>query len=343
MSQKIFCLFNCFNNYDIVASKVMQFYIENAVEYITTVRDNNATPNIKILTYYENTPFMSYAVNILPGSNPTGYMYGKQYVDYIYLLGLVSVCLARIDESNTVIYTHQGMINNPGFASLYNIANQLNKTTVLWTDDLRNLWGTTDDPLVIGMSPLPYKYLWTAGNSTGNPENMVYPKGMNGYLVPNLASDKDLCPKVDMQQFSTNWNTFVDMIVRGENIARQNQAGRPNLRTRNLITIGKLIIAYVETGKDVQYGRGWVPGLAPAGANATLWWDMELIIFQNKGLLYTEEQTFIDNNRRHSANMQTTVQQAMPQIPTQFFSEKNVENLKFAAQSLAKGLADLTR
>jgi hypothetical protein len=141
------------------------------------------------------------------------------------------------------------------------IANQLNKKTVYWTDDLRNIWGTTDDPLFIGMAPLPYKYLWTASENPDQPEEFKsQPKGLNGSKTfPNLAKDVNLCPTVDYNYFKSNWNSFIELIERSVCVQKQTSGTITNTRLNNLIQLGKKIIDYVEFQKDDNLGLGWNP------------------------------------------------------------------------------------
>ena len=49
MSNNIFCLLNCFNNYDIVAGKIIEFYIKNAVSSL-----NTSGNSIDIKTYFNH-------------------------------------------------------------------------------------------------------------------------------------------------------------------------------------------------------------------------------------------------------------------------------------------------
>jgi hypothetical protein len=286
----IFCLLNCFDNYAIVASKLIEFYIQNAAKAIQG-RD------VQTMSFFEKTPYVLYQLYMLPSAKPLGTeKFSKQYTDFITILGLTAVTLARIYDSEAVVFAHQGVVPYPGFATMYAAANTMNKITAYWTDDLRNLWGTSDDPLMIGMAPMPYKYLWTASMKPDQtPAFNVQPKGLNGPLSsPNIGSDTNRCPVMDEDKFKGKWNSFLALLRDGQSVQRQNTSAI-NKRMSNLINIGMKIITYVENTKDAKYGRGWVPGASPQ-FNSTLFSDMNLVIGQNKSLLYNEEAAFIDAN-----------------------------------------------
>lgn len=299
----IFCLLNCFNNYEVVAGKLVEFYISNA---ITGLNPGNKSP--KILNYFNSTPFILYSEVFLPGETiPQQYFpRSKQLIDFVTLISLTAVTLARIKSSEITVFAHQGVVLNTGFATMYTIANQLNIKTAYWTDDLRNIWGTTDDPLFIGMAPLPYKYLWTSGeNPAQKPEFNSQPKGLNGSLVqPNLAKTDNLCPVVSQEKFKNNWNSFIDLFNRSNSIQKQNTGTITNSRINNLIKLGNLMIKYVEIDKgSTQYsslGLGWNPSI-----NTTIYSDLEFIISQNLSLLYLEEQDFFKTNTNNTPNLMT--------------------------------------
>ena len=286
----IFCLLNCFNNYEIVSETIIKMYIKNAINSLSS----NTTTKVMSLT--DSTPYFLYSLYLLPGNKVQNLNASKQYQDYITILGLASVVLARIVSSDITVYARQDMTDLPGFSTMLAIANQLNKKVVMWTDDLRNLWGTSDDPLVIGMSPLPYKYLWSADTKNGQDSKYdSQPKLLNGNVVPALASSDNLCPTISTCTLEKCWNTFITLINEADVIQTENKAGTLNLRCSNLSKIGQDIISYVENTKDQKYGRGWNPAI-----NYTLWWDIQYVVLENLGLLYSTEKEFI------SANLPTT-------------------------------------
>lgn len=341
----VFCLLNCFSNYEVVASQIIQFYIENAIKALS----KNPDISVPIKSYFSDTPFLLYSMNLLPGESiklPSGFKRSKQFTDFIIILSLSCVTLARIYNSSVTVFAGQGVVVNPGFASLYTLANQLNVKTVYWTDDLRNIWGTTDDPLFIGMAPLPYKYLWTASEDSNQPP--IYntqPKGLNGpNIFPNLAQSEDLCPKVDINSFEKNWNTFIELILRSDNIQKeQNNRKMSNIipgdgsRLGNLIAIGNAIIEYVEVTKCKLYpelGCGWNPII-----NTTLYLDIEKVISENLNLLYIEENNFF----RYSTRISPGVPITTPNIKDKI--EFNVplfnQNGKNIAMAFANGLNNI--
>jgi hypothetical protein len=286
----IFCLLNCFNNYEIVAGKIVEFYIQNAI--------NALNPSMKneIQTYYNSTPFILYSLFFLPNSTvplPPKLCRSKQLTDFVMLLALTSVTLARINNADVTVFAHQGVVLNTGFSTMYTIANQLNKKTVYWTNDLRNIWGTTDDPLFIGMAPLPYKYLWTAGEKQDQPDEFKsQPKGLNGTKTfPNLAKEQNLCPVVDLQKFTDNWNSFIELLKRSVSVQSQTSGTVTNSRLHNLIELGNKIINYVELEKEKNLGLGWNPYV-----NKTLYLDIEYVISKNLCLLYEQESLFFKHN-----------------------------------------------
>ena len=292
ISKKIFCLLNCFNNYEIVGSRIVEYYIRNAIDFID--------PTIKydIQTYFETTPYMFYASKMLSSETippaPGTIQRSKQTTDFITILSLAAVTLARIAEADIVVFAAQGVVTMPGFATMYTLANQMNKKVVYWTNDLRNIWGTTNDPLFIGMAPLPYKYLWGSAEKKQPAQFNVQVKGLNGTEVfPNLAKDVNLCPVVSEDKFKNNWNSFVELIQRATTIQGENKSMINSLRTENLIKIGQNIINYIENTKDPKYGRGWTPGV-----NQTIYYDLEWVITRPESfpLLYPEEQQFLIEN-----------------------------------------------
>lgn len=323
--KNIFCLLHCFNNYEVVAGKIIEFYIQNASKHLY----NNNKLNIR--RFYDSTPFILYSWYFLPGESvplPPQFTRTKQLTDFVIILALTAVTLARIANSDVTIFGSQGAVIDTGFATMYTLANQMNKQTVYWTNDLRNIWGTSDDPLFIGMAPLPYKYLWTSQeNQTQDPKFNSQPKGLNGSLVsPNLAQSKNLCPVVDSKKFEDNWNSFIDLLKRSDSVQKQTIPGTMTSRTTNLVALGNAIIEYVEVTKKnnsslSSLGSGWFPNI-----NTTLYLDIEYVISQNLGLLYTEEQEFFRAN---------TVNKDMHPSRLQLFNKKidPMNNQEFKAKN----------
>lgn len=340
--KNIFCLMNCFNNYEIVGSKIVQYYIENAVSAMSP-----ETP-FNIQTYFETTPYGLYSLHLLPGEpipSPRGYKRSKQTTDYITILGLTAVTLARIAQADIVVFAAQGVVTMPGFAVMYNIALEMNKKCVYWTDDLRNIWGTSDDPLFIGMSPLPYKYIWTAGETENQPKQFnSQPKGLNGPSVtPNLAKSENLCPVANKDKLKDSWNTFIDMIESATSIEAQNKAGSMSKRVQNLVQLGKDIIQYVEYGKAhvpghpeyAKLGLGWSPII-----NTTLYGDIEAVIASRAPeLLYKEEQDFIAFNCTSPEPIAT--QTVSSRLAAGAYHKLGSRNSQQVAQTLAKGMEKL--
>lgn len=350
----IFCMLNCFDNYSIVAGKVIEFYIQNAAVAL------RHSP-VKTMSYFEATPYLFYSMFLGPGTEVPGASqqgFSKQFTDYITILCLSAVTLARIYDANAVVYPHQGVTQNAGFATMYAYANMMNKVTAFWTDDLRNLWGTSEDPLLIGMAPLPYRYLWSSASKPGqSPEFNHQSKGMNGPITPNIGSSTNLCPKADAANIEKKFNTFYELLESGDSIQRQNNGGM-SLRMKNMIKLGRALIQYVEVGKVRKYGTkfgagGWTPGPAP-NFNPTLFFDMQSIVGENLGLLYTQEQAFYaSNTQKASSNILSMAVQAPSPRPRSSVVVQNsmgipnlkgvMENQADLSQAMLKGLQAMTR
>jgi hypothetical protein len=341
----VFCMLNCFDNYSIVAAQVIEFYIQNAAKA--------SLGEIRTMSYFRDTPYMFYATWLLAQQNPDyKFNRSKQYTDYITILSLTAVTLARIFDSRAVVYPHQGVTPQAGFSTMYAYANMMNKLTVYWTDDLRNLWGTSEDPLMIGMAPLPYRYLWNAATNPAQKvkQDLNIPttqeqqknqdlnpqyKGLNGFIRPNIGSDTNLCPSANTQEFIDKWNTFFDAFRIGKNTSDQNTGGMSN-RMMNLITIGRNIIKYVEVDKQVKFNNEYGPG-GWTSLNLTLFYDMEYIIMNSKNLLYDEEQKFIDANPSNPSisstiPLMTKMTMGEPKPHLQFVNKKQL-----LADSMMKG------
>lgn len=301
MTTNVFCLLNCFNNYEIIAGNIIKYYIQNGVKALLP------SSIVNVNTFLDTTPYLVYTMSMLSMETVLGpaTTTSKQYQDYIMILGMAAVTLARIWNSDIIIMSRQDVTILPGFASLYTIANMLNKKVIYWTDDMRNLWGTTDDPLFIGVAQLPYRYLWGATpNPTQDPSYNNQPNNLNGSGMPLLilGSDTNACPTSKDCNVKKCWNTFAQMILQCQSIQQQNTASTLDKHTQNLITLGNAIINFVEQTKDIKNGKGWKPGyidnkVVCNGGNCTLWYDIEYVINENIGLLYKEEQEFIMNNK----------------------------------------------
>ena len=57
---KVFCLLNCFDNYQVCASKIIEFYIQNA-----GLAFKNHT-KLQTLTFFWDTPYYLYQTYIVP-------------------------------------------------------------------------------------------------------------------------------------------------------------------------------------------------------------------------------------------------------------------------------------
>jgi hypothetical protein len=290
---KVFCLLNCFDNYQICASKIIEFYIQNS----GLAFKNQA--KLKTLTFYWDTPYFLYQTYIPPSFVLPNI--SKQYSDFIVILALTAVTCANIKNCDATVFGMQGVVPSPGFSVMYSVAVQMNKLTAYWTDDLRNQWGTSDDPLLIGMSPNIQKYIWSDRNSNpASDPSGVYWKGFQPGLIPTLglpASNPAAahCPKVDTTGLKKNWNTFIQMlqdaaVVRDTN--GEDAGGCVSKRVQTLITIGDDIIS-AATAVAKPKTSPW-----DIGANPALWWTIESVIQNNIGSLLPQEQAFVTANAK---------------------------------------------
>ena len=289
---KVFCLLNCFDNYQICASKIIEFYIQNAGLAFKNQQ------KLQTLTFYWDTPYYIYQTYIPSSATVPGI--NKQYSDFILILALTSVTCARINECDATVFGMQGVVPSPGFSAMYSIAVQLNKLSVYWTDDLRNQWGTSDDPLLIGMNPNIQKYIWSDRNTEAASSPWgVYWKGFQPGLIPTLGLPADnpaaaKCPKVDITGLNKNWNTFIQMLQDAVAVRDANggaSGGAASTRIRNMIELGEAIIT-AATANAVAGSSPW-----DISKNPGLWWTMSDVVQDHINLLLPEEQGFVAANK----------------------------------------------
>ena len=331
---------------------------------------------LKTKTFFNETPYTLYQYYIPPLMwIPVTAIRSRQLTDYVLIFSLTCVTLAQIDKADATIFAMQGAVPSPGFATMYTLANQLNKITAYWTDDLRNLWGTSDDPLMIGMAPLPYKYLWLSGKSPlckpgedpmthycQSPEMNVQPKSLNGQaLIPTLAQpllnadgtpnlNAAHCPIANKDNVSQAWNTFVSLLKQGEDIQSQNNKGTATQRTKNMIKMGHAMIDYITITKKHDpnlrtTGWNWAwstdKSVPPSGTNnTTLYWDLEKIISQNLDLLYEQERDFFNENTHSDHNRLVTLDRtALPNLHGSAGSHPNlIKSNTSTAAAMVKGM-----
>jgi len=279
-NKDIFLLANCFNNYEIVSSKIIQFYITNSL--------NNGG---KVKTYFEDTPFALYSVNMNPGTNISNS--SKQYQMFIIILALAAVSLARVYSSSCTVYINNGVVDIAGFSTLFGIANVLNKPTVCWNDDMRSTWGVSTDPLVLATRPIFYRNLYGASTASSSGDTKPYIKNLNNSSLPPTMGTDVKC---------SSDNVFIDMIKESTNVSKQwnESLNLDNNYIGNLILIGNKIINYVEGGKNEinpNSPLGW-----NLGVNSGLYYDLSYVILEesnNKSSLLSREQIkFIKDNNK---------------------------------------------
>ena len=264
MNLNIFILSNCFNQYEIISSKVIELYVKNSLK-------KNNLENTVIKTFFNDTPFALYSLNMNQGTS-TGSKSSKQFQMFIIILSLVSVCVYRIWNSIT-IYANQGVVPIAGFSTLYGIANTLNTPCFMWSDDMRATWGITSDPLVVGTSPYFFKDISS---------DDAWQKNLFGsYFSPVMGTDIK-CP---------SGNTFIDRITYYLNV--DINKGVPSGYLNTLITLGESIVNYVETDK-ISGPKGW-----DISVNTGLYYDLSWVITNiSINLLDKTQQIFIKDNNK---------------------------------------------
>ena len=255
---ELFILANCFNNYEIVASRVFKTSVENSTPWLG-----------KIKTFFDDTPFALYATNM----NPNVYVppRSKQYRLFIILIGLLAVCLARISTS-LVVFINQGVVPIASFASLFAIANTLGRPTVQWSDDMRLSWGSTSDPLTIASNPLFWKDILASSIPSTAPD------ARNLNQSPNL-------PVMGQDVLCHPGNTLSDKISRSLQTFDPLVASSSS-SWKNLIALGNVVIQKVE--KD---STGW-----NLLQNPSLFTEIESVVLDHQDLLSEPQRQFVKLN-----------------------------------------------
>lgn len=319
MTTKAFLLAPCFNNYEIVASKVVEFYIQNS----KTVDE--------VKTFFADTPFALYSMHMNPGNNilpcttnTISNCIDKQTEMFIIILGLFTVCLARIDESVT-ININNGVVDIAGMGTLFGIANTLGKPTVIWNDDMRSTWGVSTDPLVLATNPTFYKNLY----GVGMPQNeSVFNKNMNDSSTPPVMGTNVSCPKGNI------FSTMIPAALTNQNNSQDNNYGPPDTSSTyigKLTQLGKKIINFVENSKGNNLGWNLIN-------NPGLFYDLYFIISENTDLLSDVQRKFVQTALNNYNPWQTKDNQQLAPPSKMVLSTMNIlQNTSKDFNNLLKG------
>ena len=314
---KVFCMLNAWVNYDIVASEIVGIWIKKGLQ-----TNGLYTSDSDIRTFYHNTPYMGYLVSgVLPFSSeyqcyggrpqydilPTGV--SQQYAVYIWILALTATVLSNIAWADTVIVENNSVVTLPGVSAMVAVAAAMGKPIVYWSDDGRNQWGTTNDPITVGLLSNPYKYLWTAAsNQAQNLDQKALDEfrfdaqqqnnNPRGVFAREGQQQKNKCSLVEVTMnkndvLSGKWRTIDAAIKRAQN-NKSDLSSSPNTlpsqRLNALIKVGDAITNYVTVLKAQNpywkktYGSGWVPSSDPKVGNNSLWADCQGVILAASGV-----------------------------------------------------------
>jgi hypothetical protein len=276
-SSPIFLLYPCLNNYEIVAGKVIEIYLRNS---------SKVPKDQKIKTFFNDTPFALFSTQMNPGNFVIGSKNSKQVQLFIIILGLLAVSMSRINSADFIVNIDNGVVDIAGFSSLTTAASMLNKPVVLWNDDMRSTWGTSNDPLTIGSVPNFFKNLY--GAPTAQQKFSPWIKNMgNSSNSPHMGKNVP-CPP---------GNIFNVMIPDAKASVNGNKVTLPPSYFATLITLGDRLIDYVENTKT-SGGKGW-----DLSKNPGLYYDLYFIINKNTGILPKVQQNFLNNVTANPFNL----------------------------------------
>ena len=299
--KKVFQIANCYENYSIIANRIIKMWVKKA---LVTAGVNLSGD---VLTYYDSTPIQGWgSVGIIGPYNSAGGMiygttggqYSSQYKNFIWMVSLAAVCIARIKEADMVIVVANGVTLIPSHCVLATVAQVLNKEVVFWNDDLRITWGCSNDLVTMGMTVTPYKYIWTGGAVVGGLNkgqaddsefNVQKRMSLPGTMPTPHQGNLIQCKDEDINKKSSGW-TEISAAISQIIGATEGTTGALSSRLENLAKLGAIIIKYVEKSKTS--GSGWKPGVKLPD-NVTLWYDLAIPILENPSLLSTKEQEFM--------------------------------------------------
>ena len=237
----MFLLSPCFNNYEIVATKVFQLKAREAVD----IKGKKPT----VLTLYEDTPYALYASSINPNEsiwyvNIDSITKAQATIEVQkieMILAFTCVALARVYESTYTIFIDNGISPDPSMAALYSFANTVNKASATWNDDMRVPYGVGRSPIMNAMNPYFFKNL--TSNSFTDERNRAYAKNMSNDPNQSPRQGEDVtCPQ--------KGNIFTSLM----SDAAKSVAGNtitPSGYVLDLIKVGNTIITEVTN----NYGK----------------------------------------------------------------------------------------
>jgi hypothetical protein len=310
----VFLLANCFNNYEIVSAKVVEFYIGNALTARgcgTWAWKKNAQNRWtkKIKTFFEDTPAQLFLAEMY-STSVLGSKSSKLYQNFIIMLSLVSVCLARMENSITV-YSDQGVVPIAGFSSIFTLANSLNLPTVYWKDDMRATWGAGGDPIVTASKRNFWKSMavapsvYSVGESASSISSVSFARNLNNdYIVPTQGT-KVVC---------SGLNTFVDQLedaIRSTDSSTAKCTVSEGCYVRKLIALGQKIIYRWE---NTRYYAGETYPVGGWGTSPELYFTLNDVVVKNTQLLSKEQADFVKTNNFEDCTSCIAIE-AQPKTP----------------------------
>jgi len=294
----VFLIANCYENYSIVSNTIIRMWLTQALI-------NNKITNPTIKTYYDHTPIQVYG-GLSPNEGnfgpfiaspaakfplPSG-EYSSQYTNFIWIIALTAVSLARVSEADMVVVVANGVTLIPTHCVLATIAQVLNKDVVFWNDDLRCSWGSSNDLVTMGMTVTPYKYLWgtQAAPNIGTTFNIQKRGNLPGSMPTPHQGNTVNCKPEDPDKPAT-WgelSTSIAQII-AANKEEKSSVGNLSSRLKKLVALGQIIIKDIEG----QGGGGWKNDLGRAWP---MFYLLNYIINYNQSYLSKKEQEFISKN-----------------------------------------------
>ena len=258
--KKVFQIANCYENYSIVANRIFKMWIKKSLK---TAGTNYRAEDVG--TYYDDTPIQAYGevgpvpFNAAPGEIwGDGKMYSAQYVNFLWLIALTSVCIARIQQAEMVVVVANGVTLIPSHCVMATIAQILGKEVVFWNDDLRITWGSTNDLLTMGMTVTPYKYIWSTTTNPdinkGTGDDREFSVQRRQYLPGSMPTPHQgnviKCKRETLTQKTSGWSELsaaISQTIEATSL-ETGTAGTLSERLQNLGELGQIIIKNVEIG-----------------------------------------------------------------------------------------------
>ena len=341
---KVFCMTNCWTNYDVVASAILQKWIQKGL-------DTNGIKDYEIKSFYRNTPYLAYyavgsglasfsaAFQCSPGSGVS-----QQFAVYIWVISIAAVILAHLEWADLVFIENNAVTTLPMVAIIASLASSMGKQIVYWRDDSREQWGTTNDPLTVGVLPSAYKYIWTAAENqaqdpkfsiqqdNNNPIGIQAVQGANTNVCSHFMSKGNI--------LSDKWRTIAIAIANSkQNTPKGAATSFSGARMNALAKIGKNIITFTDVTKPANayykktWGVGWIPSPPPAYnpaiGNVSLYQDCFNVIMASLA------PDLLDTNTKAATGIDTPVS-GFPDDEVEFIRS----NFKFSWQASGDNTAN---